>query len=286
MREPQAGLIAGPIERACRYSERGLNSLAHFLVASSAAFTWRSRTEANTINDLTQESRVEIRIAATGRPQPPDPTAGWTLPWRGRRSVPPEAAPMQTSERDAYLAFFRAAGALKDTLRSGHTPGGRRESTAEHTWRLCLMAVTLADALPGTDLRRLLELLVVHDLGEAVGGDVPAPLQAGDKTAAERGDLLGLLALLPEATRSRLLALWDEYNTLATPEARLAKGLDRLETVLSHIEGANPPGFDYAFNLAYGRAHTDAHPLTAALRGPIDAETARLAGRVSPGGRD
>ena len=75
------------------------------------------------------------------------------------------------------------------------------------------------------------------------------------------------------------MARWDEYNAVATPEARLAKGLDRLETVLQHVQGANPPDFDYGFNLGYGRAHTDAHPLVAALRAPVDAETARLAGR-------
>jgi putative hydrolase of HD superfamily len=187
---------------------------------------------------------------------------------------------MTPTDRDAYLAFFRAAGALKDTLRSGRTAAGRPESTAEHTWRLCLMAVALADALPDVDLRRLLELLIVHDLGEAVSGDVPAPLQAGDKTAQERADLGTLLAHLPMAAAARLLALWDEYNAVATPEARLAKGLDRLETVLTHVEGANAPGFDYAFNLRYGRAHTDAHPVIAALRAPVDAETERLAGQA------
>ena len=184
---------------------------------------------------------------------------------------------MMAAERDAYLGFLRAAGALKDTLRSGWTQAGRAESTAEHTWRLCLMAVLLEDELGGVDLKRLLQLLVVHDLGEAVGGDIPAPMQAGDKTAGERADFLRLIAGLPAAAAARLLALWDEYNAVATPEARLAKGLDRLETVLTHAEGANPPDFDYAFNLGYGRAHTDAHPLVAALRAPVDAETARRA---------
>jgi putative hydrolase of HD superfamily len=185
---------------------------------------------------------------------------------------------MTPGERDGYLAFFRAAGALKDTLRSGHTAGGRRESTAEHSWRLCLIAVALADELEGVDLRRLLEILVVHDLGEAIRGDVPAPLQEGDKAVEERGDMVRLLAPLPARAAERLLGLWDECNGRASPEARLAKGLDRLETVLTHVQGANPAGFDYAFNLGYGRAETDAHPLVAALREPVDAETARLAG--------
>lgn len=192
---------------------------------------------------------------------------------------------MSEPDIDGFLGFFRAAGALKDTLRSGHTPAGRPESTAEHSWRLCLMAVALEDALPGIDLGRLLELLVLHDLGEALHGDVPAPLQTTARAAAERAAFTRLLAPLPPEAAARLLARWDEYDAAATPEARLAKGLDRLETVLTHVEGANPPDFDYAFNLGYGRAHTDAHPLVAALRAPIDAETARLAERPPAGDR-
>jgi putative hydrolase of HD superfamily len=194
---------------------------------------------------------------------------------------------MDSAERDGILAFLGAAAALKDTLRSGRTAGDRQESTAKHSWRLCLMAVVLEEALPGIDHKRLMQMLVLHDLGEAVHGDVPAPLQTGiDKTAAERADLAGLLAPLPPAVAARLMALWDEYATAATPEARLAKGLDRLETVLHHVEGANPAGFDYGFNLGYGRTHTDGHPVVAALRAPVDAETARRAGRPWGGPED
>lgn len=185
--------------------------------------------------------------------------------------------PAPPSDLAAYGAFFRAVEPLKDTLRSGHTAKGRRESTAEHTWRLCLMAVVLEDAMPGVNLKRLLEILVIHDLGEAVHGDIPAPEQCGDKSAQEREDVAGLFALLPAPAADRLLALWDEYNGLSSEEARLAKGLDRLETVLQHVQGANPVDFNYAFNLGYGREHTDAHPLIRALREPIDAETERLA---------
>ncbi len=184
-----------------------------------------------------------------------------------------------TSSTDigGYLAFFRAAEALKDTMRSGHTAGGRRESTAEHSWRLCLMALTLAPELDGVNVARLIELLIVHDLGEAISGDIPAPDQTGDKTADERRDFLALIAPLPEAARETLRARWEEYNAVATPEARLAKGLDRLETVLQHTQGANPADFDIGYNLGYGRQHTDSHPLIAALRAPVDAETERLA---------
>ena len=194
---------------------------------------------------------------------------------------------MAPAETDiaAYLAFFRSAEALKDTLRNSWTATGRRESTAEHSWRLALMAIALEEELPGIDHARLLRMLVLHDLGEALHGDVPAPLQGPDKTAEERADLQSLLAPLPEAAANRLLALWDEYNSLAMPEARIGNGLDRLETVLQHVQGANPPDFDYAFNLGYGRRHSAAHPLIEALRAPVDEETAQLAARAT-GERD
>jgi putative hydrolase of HD superfamily len=184
---------------------------------------------------------------------------------------------MESDETEAYLAFFRAIEPLKDTLRSGFTAQGRRESTAEHSWRLALMAVALEEQLVGIDAKRLLQMLVLHDLGEALHGDVPAPLQEGDKSGDERAAMSRLLAPLPAPAAARLMALWEEYGAAESPEARLAKGLGRLETVLQHSQGANPPGFDYRFNLSYGRSHTDAHPLVAALRAPVDAQTARRA---------
>ncbi|WP_193099989.1 HD domain-containing protein [Burkholderia sp. Z1] len=177
----------------------------------------------------------------------------------------------------ARLAFLREAERLKDVLRSGHTSAGRAESTAEHSWRLCLMALVFADALPGIDTLKLLKLCVVHDLGEALHGDIPAIEQAAhpDKSAQERDDLLTLTAPLDRVLRDEIVALWDEYEAAASPEARAAKALDKLETILQHNQGSNPPDFDYAFNLGYGRRYTDAAPLFSAIRDIVDADTQR-----------
>jgi len=177
------------------------------------------------------------------------------------------------------LDFLRAAEQLKNTLRSGRTSQGRPESAAEHTWRLCLMVMLFEDAYPGIDHHRLLKLCVVHDLGEALYGDIPAIEQdpASDKTGEERLHFLELLTPLPEAQQRALLALWDEYNAITTPEARLAKAFDKLETLLQHTQGRNVENFDYAFNLDYGRRYTDLDPLTQALRALIDVETQRRA---------
>lgn len=173
------------------------------------------------------------------------------------------------------LAFLKAAEALKDTLRSGHTSQGRPESTAEHSWRLCLLALAFEDQLAGVDMLKLLKLCIVHDLGEAIHGDVPAVAQVDPdaKQAQERADMLRLTAPLDAALREQLMSLWEEYEEARSPEARLAKALDKLETVLQHNQGRNPPGFDYGFNLAYGQHYTAAHPLTAAIRALLDRET-------------
>ena len=174
------------------------------------------------------------------------------------------------------LAFLREAERLKDVLRSGFTSQGRPESTAEHSWRLALMALVFADQLEGLDLARVLKLCVVHDLGEAIHGDIPAIHQHAHpgKSAQERADLHTLTRDLDPALRAEIIALWDEYEAGATPEAQAVKAFDKLETILQHNQGANPPDFDYAFNLDYGRRHTGTQPLFAQLRALLDRDTA------------
>lgn len=173
---------------------------------------------------------------------------------------------------NSVLSFLDEANRLKDTLRSGRTPQGRQESTAEHSWRLCLLAILLAGELKDVDLLKLLKICIVHDLGEAISGDVPATEQrAGDDRAErERADLLTLCAPLPEDLRTEIVSLWDEYAQAASPEAIMAKGLDKIETMLTHTTGKNDDDFDYRFNLDYGLSATNRHPLLMALRHHVD----------------
>lgn len=185
--------------------------------------------------------------------------------------------PIDPERLEGVIDFLQSASALKDTLRTGRTASGRRESTADHSWRLCLLALLLADDLEGVDLVRLLQLCVVHDLAEAVTGDVPAPCQAaGDgRKERERDALRSLCAPLPEELRQRIEALCSEYDSGRSPESLMAKGLDKIETMLQHLVGANPPGFDYRFNLTYGRRITDRHPVLRQIRSTLDSRMRR-----------
>jgi hypothetical protein len=106
---------------------------------------------------------------------------------------------MRPEELEGILAFLGAAERLKTATRSGWTSAGQPESVAEHSWRLCLMAMLLYGRAPDVDLTRLLKMCLIHDLGEALSGDVPAPAQSADlnKAERERSDLIELIRPLP-----------------------------------------------------------------------------------------
>ena len=117
---------------------------------------------------------------------------------------------MEKLER--YLQFMREAERLKNVLRSARTSTGRHESTAEHTWRLALLALVLADEKPELDLPRVLAMCLVHDLGEAYEGDIPAVAQCdpASKAAAELAAMERLTPLLPAEAAARIRTLWEE----------------------------------------------------------------------------
>ena len=182
--------------------------------------------------------------------------------------------PMEPQRLSAILSFLQGAEALKDTLRSGRTRQGRAESTAEHTWRLCLLVLLFESELDGIDMLKLLKLCIIHDLGEAISGDVPATEQTADdgREARERADLITLCDPLPDDLAADVLAHWDEYAEAKTPEAIMAKGFDKIETMLQHL-AADAPGFDWVFNLDYGKVRTDADPLLRQVREAVDVQT-------------
>ena len=142
---------------------------------------------------------------------------------------------------------------------------------------LALLALVLADEKPELDLQRVLAMCLVHDLGEAYEGDIPAVEQSDPaaKAAAELAAIDRITPLLPDEAAARIRALWEEYEACATPEARWVKALDKAETILQHNQGANPADFDYGFNLTYGAEWFRDDALLRELRRLLDAETAR-----------
>ena len=86
-------------------------------------------------------------------------------------------------EPKELLEILSAAEKLKCNTRHCYTSSGRHESVAEHSWRLALMAMLLAPEFPDADMDRVIRMCLIHDMGEAFTGDIPA----FDKTAADAG---------------------------------------------------------------------------------------------------
>ena len=181
----------------------------------------------------------------------------------------------EPGEVEEYTDFIKEAEGLKSTLRTAWTAEGRQESTAEHSWRLALFAGVMCREFPELDREKVLMMCLVHDLGERYSGDISAALRpdADDKLNREREDIQRICRFLPKEGRSEEHTSELEYSQGITPEARLVKALDKAETIIQHSQGRNPAGFDYAFNLDYGKEYFDRDERLEALRGLIDAET-------------
>ena len=114
----------------------------------------------------------------------------------------------------------------------------RYENPAEHSWQIALLATSLLRyAEPGVDLDRVIAMLLVHDVGEIDTGDVMAFVEQGieECKAAESAAAERIFGLLPGPQGERMLALWREFETAATPEARFAHAVDRAMPVLLNL---------------------------------------------------
>jgi hypothetical protein len=119
-----------------------------------------------------------------------------------------------------------------------------------------LLAVLIVPPLVGRGITRLRT-----EIAE-VAEPARATLQPTEgKAAQERADLLALLEPLPRAARAEIVQIWDEYEAASTTEARVAKALDKLETITQHTRNRNPSSFDYPFHPGYGSQDTVVHPL-------------------------
>ena len=131
-------------------------------------------------------------------------------------------------EPKEFLAFLARLEKLKCNTRHSWTSSGRHESVAEHSWRLAMLAMLLRDALPEVDMDKVLRMCLIHDVGEAVTGDIPSFQKTDANEETERQAIAELLSPLPDGLRGELTALFAEMDALATPEARVYKALDKL----------------------------------------------------------
>jgi putative hydrolase of HD superfamily len=138
---------------------------------------------------------------------------------------------------DRQLRFVIEVDRLKQVFRQTYlTDASRKESAAEHSWHLAVMAALLHEyAAPGAiDLLRVVRMVVVHDVVEIDAGDLYAYDEAGrqDHARREREAAERIFGMLPADQAAEARALWEEFDARQTAEARFAAALDRLQPLL------------------------------------------------------
>lgn len=152
------------------------------------------------------------------------------------------------------LEFLAMAEKLKCNTRHSYTSSGRHESVAEHSFRLALMAYMVSDEVPEIDTDKVIRMCLIHDLGEAITGDIPSFEKTDSDEAAENSAVSGFVNQLPEYWKKQLGEMYSEMNELKTPEAKLYKALDKLEAVIQHNEAdiSTWLPLEYDLQLTYG----------------------------------
>ena len=181
------------------------------------------------------------------------------------------------------LDALRVAEKLKDVPRHCYTSGGRRESVAEHCWRVSLMAYWLRDEFPEADMDKVIRMCLIHDLGEAFTGDIPTFEKTSADEERESAALNSWVKSLPEPFNSEMAELYREMEARETVEAKIYKALDGLEALIQHNESdlATWLPLEYDLQKEYAHDRVAFSPYLKALREEVLQDTLKKIGEGS-----
>ncbi|MCP3061449.1 HD domain-containing protein [Myxococcus sp. K38C18041901] len=144
-----------------------------------------------------------------------------------------------TGDLQRVIDFILELDKLKGVTRKIKPLGlSRYENSAEHSWQLALLALSLSAYAPaGIEMDHVVRMLLVHDVGEIDTGDTLAFVEGGwkERKAAELRAVERIFGLLPEPQGARFLALWREFEQGETLAARFANAVDRAMPVLLNL---------------------------------------------------
>lgn len=132
------------------------------------------------------------------------------------------------------LDILSVAERLKDAVRHCYTSGGRRESVAEHSWMMTVMAFFMRDEFPDADMDKVIEMCIIHDLGEAFTGDIPTFEKTKEDEKREDDLLSDWIKTLPSGYAEKMQLLYEEMEEQNTQEAKIYKAIDKLEALIQH----------------------------------------------------
>ncbi|KAJ8499087.1 hypothetical protein OPV22_009639 [Ensete ventricosum] len=195
------------------------------------------------LSPLRRISHLVVRMASPDPPAPPPPSS--------------------SSSSSAAVDFLSLCHRLKTTKRAGWVRRGVREpeSVADHMYRMGIMSLVFQDT-PGVDRDRCVKMALVHDIAEAIVGDITPTdgVPKLEKSRREREALDHMCKLLGGGSRAKEIdELWMEYEDNSSPEAKLVKDFDKVEMILQALEYEDEQGIDLEefFESTAGKFQTD-----------------------------
>ena len=139
----------------------------------------------------------------------------------------------------SVVTFILEVEKLKGVTRKVKPLGLERyENSAEHSWQLALMAMSMTQyAADPVKIDHVISMLLVHDIGEIDTGDTMAFVEGGwqERKRDELAAVTRIFGLLGGERADEYLHLWQEFESGDTPESRFANAVDRAMPVLLNL---------------------------------------------------
>ena len=175
---------------------------------------------------------------------------------------------------EEFIRILAQAARLKITTRHCYTEEDRKESVADHSWRIALMAMLLSGVAEYRDLNMdtVIRMCLIHDLGESFTGDIPTFEKSGNDADVEDDLFHQWVNTFPEPQRAEWTGLLAEMEALETKEAKLYKALDKLEALISHNESdiSTWLPLEYDLQFTYGQENMRFSPYLTQVRALVD----------------
>ena len=176
-----------------------------------------------------------------------------------------------------YLDILHLAEQMKNNVRHSWTSSGRRESVAEHTFRLILMAYFVKDEFQEADMEKVMKMCLFHDFGEAFTGDIPTFEKDGTDEEREQKAVNGWIETLPEPYRMELRELFSEMEERTTLEAKIYRALDKMEALIQHNEAEIQTWLplEYTLQMTYGEREVQFSDYMKRLKAMVNEDSRR-----------
>ena len=178
-------------------------------------------------------------------------------------------------EAENLMEALHTVEKLKRTMRHCYTSDDRKESVAEHCWRVALMAYWMEDEFPEVDINKVIKMCLIHDLGECFTGDIPTFDKKQVHEDIEENLLFNWIDTLPSYYAEEMKALYNEMTERKTVEAKIYKAIDSLEALIQHNASDLSTWIpkEYKLNLTYADDRVSFSEYLTTLRQAIREDT-------------